>query len=316
MAVALWGHAKPAALTKYGGNRKRLHHSLEKHGISVDYPAVVGWYRSGEDEIIAPLKREDFDILAHASGFYADPVRIEATFNCIQHERVVRRTCGRKLSQLLSHLAAGKHYDVALKSADAIGTALEQVASAVSLREVESVRTARKKRRILDGGRMSTQPNRRAFSYRDEEVLVRYLIADLERKLSGRHETRILRIIPSDHCHLGVLGPRDPHVVQPEPLEPDADTATVTADVGQPTRPIGVTTPTPDTEGEEPGEPTTKEAATEQVRLPNNRGRCGTRHGGLRRLSGLRSRHRARRSDQSLRCWCGFAVYTQHFPDV
>jgi len=140
MALALWGHAKPAALTKYGGNRKRLHHSLEQQGISVDYPAVVGWYRSGEDEIIAPLKREDFDVLAHASGFYADPVRIEATFNCIQHERVVRRTCGRKLSQLLSHLAAGKHYDIALKSADAIGTALEQVASAVGLREVESVR--------------------------------------------------------------------------------------------------------------------------------------------------------------------------------
>jgi hypothetical protein len=139
MALALWGHAKPAALTKYGGNRKRLHHSLEQQGISVDYPAVVGWYRSGEDEIIAPLKREDFDVLAHASGFYADPVRIEATFNCIQHERVVRRTCGRKLSQLLSHLAAGKHYDIALKSADAIGTALEQVASAVSLREIESV---------------------------------------------------------------------------------------------------------------------------------------------------------------------------------
>ena len=63
-----------------------------------------------------------------------------ATFNCIQHERVVRRTCGRKLSQLLTHLAAGKHYDIALKSADAIGAALEQVASAVDLREVESVR--------------------------------------------------------------------------------------------------------------------------------------------------------------------------------
>jgi hypothetical protein len=140
MALALWGHAKPAALTKYGGNRKQLHRSLEAKGISVDYPAVVGWYRTGEDEIIAPLRREDFDILARASGLYADPARIEATFNCIQHERVVRRTCGRKLSNLLTHLAAGKHYEVALKSADAIGTALEQVAAAVSLREVESVR--------------------------------------------------------------------------------------------------------------------------------------------------------------------------------
>lgn len=140
MALALWEHAKPAALTKFGGNRMKLHRSLEARGLSVDYAAVVGWYRTGEDEIIAPLRREDFEILARVSGLYSDPTRIAATFNCIQHERTVRRTCGRKLSTLLTHLAAGKHYEVALKSADAIGSALEQVATAVSLQEVESVR--------------------------------------------------------------------------------------------------------------------------------------------------------------------------------
>jgi hypothetical protein len=139
MALALWGHAKPAALTKYGGSRKRLHRSLEREGISVEYSAVVGWYRAGEDEIIAPLRRDDFDILARSSGLYPDQGHIEATFNCIQRERVVRRTCGRKLSNLLAHLAAGKNYELALKSADAIGTPIEQVAAAVSLREVESV---------------------------------------------------------------------------------------------------------------------------------------------------------------------------------
>ncbi len=151
MALALWGHAKPAALTKYGGNRRGLHRELESKGISVDYPAVVGWYRTGEDEIIAPLKREDFDILARASGLYADSGRIEATFNCIKHERVVRRTCGRKLSTLLSHLAAGKNYELALKSADAIGTPVEQVAAAVSLREVECVRRLGKGSFSLEG---------------------------------------------------------------------------------------------------------------------------------------------------------------------
>jgi hypothetical protein len=62
-------------------------------------------------------------------------------------------------------------------------------------------------------------PNRPSFTYQDELALVTYLVDDLERKLAGRHETRVLRIIPSDHCHLGVLGPRDPHVEQPEPLE-------------------------------------------------------------------------------------------------
>ena len=82
---------------------------------------------------------------------------------------------------------------------------------------------------------MSIQPNRRTFSYRDEEALVRYLVTDLERKLSGRHETRILRIIPSDHCHLGVLGPRDPLVVQPEAIEPDGEAAATPGD----RRPLG-----------------------------------------------------------------------------
>ncbi len=140
LALELWGYAKPAALTKYGGNRTRLHRALEANGLSVEYQAVVGWYRSGKEEILAPLQREDFEILARASGIYSDLTRIAATFNCIQHERIVRRTCGRQLSKLLSQLAAGKHYEAALKSADAIGTALEQVAAAVSLREVESVK--------------------------------------------------------------------------------------------------------------------------------------------------------------------------------
>lgn len=140
VALTLWDHAKPAALTKYGGNRMRLHRALESQGLSVDYAAVVGWYRTGEEEILAPQRREDFEILARASGLYSDPTRVAATFNCIQHERTVRRTCGRKLSNLLSHLAAGKNYELALKSADVIGTAVEQVAAAVSLQEVESVR--------------------------------------------------------------------------------------------------------------------------------------------------------------------------------
>lgn len=140
MALELWDHAKPAALTKFGGNRMRLHSALEQHGLSVDYSALLGWYRTGDDEIMAPDSRDDFEILARATGLYSDPTRISATYNCIRHERAVRRNCGRQLSRLLSHLAAGKNYEAALKSADAIGTALEQVAAAVSLQEVESVR--------------------------------------------------------------------------------------------------------------------------------------------------------------------------------
>jgi Helicase conserved C-terminal domain len=57
------------------------------------------------------------------------------------------------------------------------------------------------------------------FTYSDEEALVRHLIERLEQRLAGRDTSRILRILPSDHCHLGVLGPRDPHMIQPEDLE-------------------------------------------------------------------------------------------------
>lgn len=66
---------------------------------------------------------------------------------------------------------------------------------------------------------MNSHTKKPDFSYRDENALVRHLVDELEHKLAGRHESRILRIIPSDHCHLGVLGPRDHQIVQPEPLE-------------------------------------------------------------------------------------------------
>jgi hypothetical protein len=140
MALALWQHAKASLLTQYGGNRTKLHRFLQTKGLTVDYGAVVGWYQTGEDEIIAPLRRQDFEILARASGLYPDRSQIEATFNCIQRERVSRRKWGRRLGRLLFHIAAGQHYEAALESADAIGSALEEIAAAVTLREVDSVR--------------------------------------------------------------------------------------------------------------------------------------------------------------------------------
>src|ERR1700685_2614551 len=101
---------------------------------------------------------------------------------------------------------------------------------------------------------MSTPTSGSAFSYRDEEALVRHLVGDLERKLAGRHESRILRIIPSDHCHLGVLGPRDPIIVQPEPLEP----AEEAPPAGEGTEPVDNASPqAPPQTDEEPGESAT-----------------------------------------------------------
>ncbi len=64
-----------------------------------------------------------------------------------------------------------------------------------------------------------TQASGARFTYRDELALVTHLVDELERRLAGRHERRVLTTLPSDHCHLGVLGPRDPDVDQPEPQE-------------------------------------------------------------------------------------------------
>lgn len=157
---------------------------------------------------------------------------------------------------------------------------------------------------------MSTQPNARAFSYRDEEALVRYLVNDLERKLSGRHESRILRIIPSDHCHLGVLGPRDPHVVQPEPLEPEVEAPPTPEGEGQNTQQKPPAPPTSNTEDDEPGEVATKEA--EQVTAEQQ----GTTRDSTRRPpSSLGFEIVIAPNDGiELTLQVRFAVYTQHFP--
>jgi hypothetical protein len=139
MALELWKRAKQAALIRHGGVRRKLHQALSQKGISVDYQAAVGWYAGGEDEVIAPQKQEDFAILAAASGIYTDRALITATFRCIESERMTRRQCGRTLTRLLTQIAAGSQFDVALSSAKVLGTPVEHVATAVVLREVESV---------------------------------------------------------------------------------------------------------------------------------------------------------------------------------
>lgn len=141
MALELWQSAKHASLIKVGGNRQKLYNFLFERGLSVDYQAVVGWYATGEEEIIAPQKQTDFEILASFSGIYTDPVLLRVTFQYIQKERYLRRGYGKRLVKLLGQIAAGHNYEVALKSARVLDTPLEQVAAAVTLKQVESVRS-------------------------------------------------------------------------------------------------------------------------------------------------------------------------------
>jgi len=136
------------------------------------------------------------------------------------------------------------------------------------------------------------------------------LIDDLERKLSGRHEARILRIIPSDHCHLGVLGPRDPHVVQPEALEPEVEAPAPLSVTGQPRPQKADAPPTPSTEEEEPGETAAKEV--EQISAEQQ----GTTRDSTRRPpSSLGFEVVIAPDDEiELTLQVRFAIYTPHFP--
>src|SRR5579864_2634190 len=148
------------------------------------------------------------------------------------------------------------------------------------------------------------------FSYRDEEALVRYLVGDLEEKLSGRHESRILRIVPSDHCHLGVLGPRDPLVVQPDPLEPADDELQPTAQPA--TKPaIGMTKDGAKSEEEEP------ETAPNEAEQVTAERQGVTRDSTRRPPSSLGFEivvSPASGDEVELIVQAHFAIYTQHFP--
>ncbi len=147
------------------------------------------------------------------------------------------------------------------------------------------------------------------FSYRDEEALVTHLVNNLEERLSGRHETRILRIVPTDHCHLGVLGPRDPIVTQPEPLDPDADTTT--AD-NEPPSDSALVSPSPETDENEDSEDSASEA--EQVSAEQS----GTTRDSTRRPPSSLGFEIVIASNAGneieLNLELSFALYTQHFP--
>lgn len=140
VALALWHRAKQVALMRHGGNRRALYRELEEGGLSVNYEAVACYYAAGEKEVLAPDRFDDFRLLAEASGTYTADAHVRRTFGHVRTERVARRTCGRLLHGLLRRLAGGAHYEAALTSANVLGTPVEQVAAAVSLREVSEAR--------------------------------------------------------------------------------------------------------------------------------------------------------------------------------
>jgi hypothetical protein len=158
--------------------------------------------------------------------------------------------------------------------------------------------------------RPQAAPNRPAFRYADELALVTHLINELERRLAGQHEPRVLRTIPSDHCHLGVLGPRDPMVVQPDPLDLDEQGCRLEAEQTERQARQATRAQAEEEDATEPAVGEAEQVAAEQ----RGAGRDSTR----RPPSSLGFEIVAQPDEGSgeieLTVTTRFCIYTQHFP--
>src|SRR5207253_372253 len=119
----------------------------------------------------------------------------------------------------------------------------------------------------------------------------------------------MLRTVPTDHCHLGVLGPRDPVVIQLEPLDPDADTTTAADELPSTS---ALDSPSPETDENEDSEDSSTEA--EQVSAEQS----GTTRDSTRRPPSSLGFEIVIASNAEneieLNLELSFVLYTQHFP--
>lgn len=161
-----------------------------------------------------------------------------------------------------------------------------------------------------------------SFTYRDELALTRHLLDVLETRLAGRDESRVLRTVPTDHCRLGVLAPRDPDVDQPEP-QPENGAPEQEASAPAPADPVAYGDSRRDVSGDrsrvEGGEDEDGEASGETFAGAEQA--ASERHGSSRDPthrppSSLGFEIVAQPEDGALelRVSGSFAVYTQRFP--
>jgi hypothetical protein len=135
LLLDLWRRVKLEALRRHRNNRRELHRSLAQRALTVDYAAVTTWFRTGDEETLAPQSDADFQILAEAGGLDRPDI-VQRMLQAIRTERGFRRTLGRRLATVLRQIAAGADFEVAIKTAGVIGTEVEQVASATELRGI------------------------------------------------------------------------------------------------------------------------------------------------------------------------------------
>lgn len=141
IALALWEHAKDTLLQRHEGDKNALVEELKAKGLASHSVTVLSWFREDDEGPVAPQQRNEFMVLARATGCFTDETLMERTFACIQQERGRHRQAGKSLRRLLRSMLTGEGYEEAIESARKFDSAVGDVFSAVELLEVNSIRT-------------------------------------------------------------------------------------------------------------------------------------------------------------------------------
>ncbi len=147
--------------------------------------------------------------------------------------------------------------------------------------------------------------------YQDEYAVVSAFIDELERRLAGRHEQRIVNKVPIDHCRLGVLAPWQQPSAETTVAEEQVDVDDGIAESSIPDifEPEAVleTTHTP-----------ASLSSTEPAQAHENGGHSDERERGRRPPSSLGFEILLRPEDAmiELEVEARFAVYTRHLPTL
>lgn len=135
-----WNVAK-AKLHRQFGTRQAIYNRLQDR-LSVTYAALKDWFgtdRDDEGECIGPREEADFLLVAMLSGVYRDEADAHTTFRSIHAERVNRRQLGRQMRGAIKHLAKGHAFELAMRTAEALNSEVEEVMLALELRVVAKV---------------------------------------------------------------------------------------------------------------------------------------------------------------------------------
>lgn len=141
IAMTLWERAKDALLQRHEGDKNALVQELKAKGLASHTVTMLSWFREEDEGPMAPQQRNEFMVLARATGCFTDETLMERTFVCIQQERGRHRQAGKALRRLLRAMLTGEGYEEALESARKFDSAVSDVFSAVELFEVNSIRT-------------------------------------------------------------------------------------------------------------------------------------------------------------------------------